>query len=72
MLTFDKTFADIHHLNVVAGFTYENTNWGGKAINASNFPTDITEDYNLSQALTIDAPTSNRGEATLVSLPTMC
>ena len=40
----------------------------GKAINASNFPTDITEDYNLSQALTIDAPTSNRGEATLVSL----
>ena len=68
VLTFDKTFADIHHLNVVAGFTYENTNWGGKAINASNFPTDITEDYNLSQALTIDAPTSNRGEATLVSL----
>ena len=55
-------------MNVVAGFTYENTNWGGKAINASNFPTDITEDYNLSQALTIDAPTSNRGEATLVSL----
>ena len=53
---------------MVAGFTYENTNWGGKAINASNFPTDITEDYNLSQALTIDAPTSNRGEATLVSL----
>lgn len=23
VLTFDKTFADIHHLNVVAGFTYE-------------------------------------------------
>lgn len=68
LLTFDKTFNDIHKLNVVAGFTYEKSSWGGKSITASNFTTDLTQDFDMSQALNVDRPTSNRGEAVLVSL----
>lgn len=68
ILTFDKTFADIHHVNAVAAFTYERSNWGSKAITASNFPTDLTQDYDMSAAMTIDTPTSDRGRSTMVSL----
>ena len=32
LLTFDKTFNDIHKLNVVAGFTYEKSSWGGNSL----------------------------------------
>lgn len=68
LLTFNKTFNDIHHVNAVAGFTYEQSDWGGKSITAQNFPTDLTQDYDMSQALTVDRPTSNRGRAKLISL----
>lgn len=68
ILTFDKTFNNIHHLNVMAAFTYERSNWGSKAITASNFPTDLTQDYDMSAAMTIDTPTSDRGRSTMVSL----
>lgn len=68
VLTFDKTFNNKHHLNVVAGFTYEKSSYGGKSITAQDFPTDLTQDYDMSQALIVDHPTSNRGEAVLVSL----
>lgn len=68
MLTFDKTFGKHHRLNAVAAFTYERSNWGGKSITASNFPTDLTQDYDMSAAMTIDTPTSDRGRSTMVSL----
>ncbi|MBS5526685.1 MAG: TonB-dependent receptor [Prevotella sp.] len=68
MLTFDKTFGKHHRLNAVAAFTYERSNWGGKSMTASNFPTDLTQDYDMSAAMTIDTPTSDRGRSTMVSL----
>lgn len=68
MLTFDKTFNKIHRINAVAALTYERSNWGGKAISASNFPTDLTKDYDMSAAMTIDKPTSDRGRSTMVSM----
>ena len=68
VLTFDKTFNKIHRLNAVVGFTYEKSHWGGKAITAQNFPTDLTKDYDMSQALVVDRPSSSRGESVLVSL----
>lgn len=68
LISFNQTFNQIHRVNGVAGFTFENAHWGGKSINVSNFPTDVTGDYNLSQALTVDAPTSYRGESTLISM----
>ena len=68
MLTLNKQFGTDHRLNAVAAFTYERTNWGGKSITASNFPSDLTLDYDMSAAMTIDKPTSDRGRSTLVSL----
>ena len=68
MLTYNQTFNDIHRLNAVAAFTYERSNWGGKSMTASNFPTDLTQDYDMSAAMTIDTPTSDRGRSTMVSL----
>lgn len=67
LLTFDKQFKEVHNLNVLVGFTYENSNYGGKSLSVSNFPTDITQDYNLSFALTADAPSSYRGETSMMS-----
>lgn len=68
ILTFDKTFNKVHSLNVVGGFTYEQSNYGGKSVTASNFPTDITQDFDISQGLSQDVPTSNRGQTSLVSV----
>ena len=68
MLTFNYTLKDIHRINAVAAFTYERSNWGGKSMTASNFPTDLTQDYDMSAAMTVDTPTSDRGRSTLVSL----
>ncbi|NDV68132.1 TonB-dependent receptor [Dysgonomonas sp. 25] len=68
IVTFSKTFKEIHSVNAVAGFTYEQSDYGGKSITASNFPTDITQDFDISQGLSQDTPTSNRGRSSLVSL----
>lgn len=68
MLTVSKTFGTDHRLNAVAAFTYERSQWGGKSMTASNFPSDLTQDYDMSAAMTIDTPTSERGQSTLVSL----
>jgi TonB-linked SusC/RagA family outer membrane protein len=67
ILTVDKKFG-IHQLNVVAGVTYEEGNYGSKNISVRNFPTDMTEDYNLSQGLEPQTPTSGRGQTKLISL----
>ena len=68
ILTFDKTFGEVHSLNVVAGFTYEASNYGNKSMSGSNFPTDITESYDMSQALDTDPLQSGRGQSALASL----
>lgn len=68
ILTFNKTFKEDHSLNVVAGFTYEEGNYGGKSITVKNFPTDMTGEFDLSQGLDPQTPKSNRGQTKLVSL----
>lgn len=68
ILTFNKTFAEKHSLNVVAGFTYEQSDYGSKSITVSDFPSDITGSYDLSAALVTQKPQSDRGETSLVSL----
>ncbi|MDR2563337.1 MAG: TonB-dependent receptor [Prevotellaceae bacterium] len=68
ILTFDKTFGGEHSLNAVVGFTYELSNYGRKSMSASNFPTDITEAYDMSQALDVDPLSSGRGQSSLASL----
>lgn len=68
ILTFDKTYNKVHSLNAVAGFTYEQANYGSKSITGEDFPTDITGAYDLSQALRLDQPTSSKVQTSLVSL----
>ncbi|BES60186.1 SusC/RagA family TonB-linked outer membrane protein [Dysgonomonas capnocytophagoides] len=68
LLTFDKTFNTKHTLNAVGGFTYEQSNYGGKSMTATNFPNDITEYYDLSAGLNKGALVTNRGQAIMVSL----
>lgn len=67
ILTFDKTFGK-HSLNVMGGFTYENSNYGSKSITVMNFPSDVTGEFNLGAGLNPQDPISNRGETALVSL----
>jgi TonB-linked SusC/RagA family outer membrane protein len=68
ILTFNKTFGKIHSLNAVAGFTYEEGNYGNKNITVKNFPSDITQQYSLAAGLDPQTPESGRGQNKLVSL----
>lgn len=66
LLTFDKTFGP-HHLNVLAGVTYEKVNWKSKNMNAKNFPTDDTEDNDISAAIGDKEIGSSKGKSQLMS-----
>ncbi len=67
LLQFDKSFGKNHTINAVLGATRETANYGGKSIVATNFPTDITGEYDISQGLNQETPTSSRGQNRLVS-----
>lgn len=68
MLTFNRNFGDNHRLNVVAAFTYERSNWGSKSMSSSHFPTDLTQDFDISAGMNPETPQSDRARNTLVSL----
>lgn len=72
IVTFEKTFNNIHALNVMGAFTFETGKWENEAVKASNFPDDLTLYYDLSRATnqaTLDNGdgTGNRGEQRLAS-----
>jgi len=67
LLTFDKTFAKIHAVNAVAGFTAERASWRNSATTATNFPDDLTQDNDMSRALDRPVITSDAGKSTLAS-----
>lgn len=50
ILTFDKTWG-IHQVNAVAGVTFESGQGENTAMRATNFPTDLTKDIDMSLAL---------------------
>lgn len=62
----------MHSLNAVVAFSYEKGDYGNKAMTATGFPQDITEDYDMSAAVNPGKPTSGRGMTSLVSLPGTC
>lgn len=66
LLTFDKTFG-VHHVNAVAGMTYEKAMWRSKGMNAKNFPTDATEDNDISAAIGDKEISSSRGQSQIMS-----
>ena len=64
LLTFDKTFG-IHSVNAVVGFTAEKSSWGSKAMSATGFPNDITQDFDMSLGANPGKLRSDRGDAAL-------
>lgn len=51
MATYNKEFNKNHSLNAVIAFSYEKGDYGNKAMTATGFPQDITEDYDMSAAV---------------------
>ncbi len=72
IFTFEKTFNNIHSINVMGAFTFETGKWENEAVKATNFPDDLTLYYDMSRATnqaTLDNGdgTGNRGEQRLAS-----
>ena len=71
LLSYDRTFADKHHLNVVAMFSAEQTTYIQNGLSARNIPNEQFLYYNLGQALsediTVSPGASNYWQAGLVS-----
>lgn len=68
MLTYDKAFNAKHHLNVMAAFTAERSDWGGKSITAYDFDNDYMMMYKLSAGKKQKQPQSGRGMSSLSSI----
>lgn len=67
IVTFNKKFKEIHSLNVVGAFTVENGSWNNELVVATNFPDDMTKDYDMSRALDKAVLQSSKGTQRLVS-----
>lgn len=67
ILTFDKTFKEKHKLNVMGAFTFESGSWTNESVVATNFPDDMTKDFDMSRALDKAVLYSSRGTQRLVS-----
>ncbi len=67
MLKFNKKIAQIHQIDAVVAWTYENVAYGGKTMSASNFPNDLTEENDMDAALNQNRNTSSRGASSLMS-----
>lgn len=66
LVTFDKSFGK-HAINAVAGFTAEKTSWGSKAMSATGFPSDLTQDFDMSLGTNPGKLVTDRGDAALAS-----
>ena len=67
MVKYNQTFNEIHSLDAVVAWTYENVNWGGKTMSGSDFPNDLTEENDMGAAILQDKNSSSRGESSLMS-----
>ena len=71
LLTYDRTFAEKHHLNAVAMYSAEQTTYIQNGLSARNIPNEQFLYYNLGQALaediTVSPNASNYWQAGLIS-----
>ncbi len=71
LVTFDRTFAEKHHLNAVAMFSAEQTTYIQNGLSARNIPNEQFLYYNLGQSLaediTVRPDASNYWQAGLIS-----
>ncbi|WP_372775322.1 TonB-dependent receptor [Mangrovibacterium sp.] len=50
LLTYERTFNDVHHVNVVALYSAEETKYNRSSMSAKDIPSDDFQFYNLGQA----------------------
>lgn len=67
MLSFNKDFNKMHHVDAVAGWSLENVYWGGKYMSGHGFANDINEENNMGAALIQDPNSSSKGKTSLMS-----
>ena len=67
ILTYDNTFAKIHHLNVMGAFTLESSNWTNDQQVATNFPDDLTGANDMGRALDKATLSGDKGQQRLAS-----
>lgn len=68
MLTYNRIFGKIHNLNAVAAVTYEHRVNSAEAMSATQFPTDLTENYDMGAALVPGSLVSSKFESKLFSM----
>lgn len=66
LLTFNKSFG-VHSLNAVVGHTYEKGIWDNSGMVVTNFPDDMTQDFDMSRGLDKALLTSDHGNQKLES-----
>jgi TonB-linked SusC/RagA family outer membrane protein len=67
ILTYKKDFSHSQHLTVTGGFTYQTYMVRSTDISVSGFSNNITENYNLGSAETINPPSSGISQWKLIS-----
>ena len=68
LLTYDKTFHGVHHVNAVAGWSLENQRDATSyTLNATQFPNNAIQSFNMSDVTLTDANTSLGTEDRLIS-----
>ena len=66
-LTYDHKFNDTHFLNILAGYTTQDTRFSSSVASAQKFPNDLTSYNNLSYAGVANLPTSTYANQALDS-----
>ncbi len=66
-INYAKTFANSHKLDVTGGFTYQTNVNKNTGISVGGFPNNITQNFNLGSASTINPPSSGYSKWTLAS-----
>ena len=66
-VTYAKNFANNHKLDVTAGFTYQTSVNTSSSISVAGFPNNVTENFSLGSASTINPPSSGYSKWTLAS-----
>lgn len=67
IITFNKDFTTNHRLNVMGAFTFESGTWNNESVVATNFPDDMTKNFDMSRALDKATLYSSTGTQRLVS-----
>ncbi|MEO5999759.1 MAG: TonB-dependent receptor [Chitinophagaceae bacterium] len=66
-VTYAKNFANNHKFDVTAGFTYQSSVNTNSSISVAGFPNNVTENFSLGSASTINPPSSGYSKWTLAS-----